>query len=263
MAHVYEMQNVPATADYVRGLKAIRSLVRDDHLRAFRAHYAAENRTVTAKQIAALADIDGGWPVVNSLYGKLGHALCDELGINPELRPDSTHRWWSVWSRGWNTRAEFIWQMLPQVADALEQLGWVQPEPLFPDEVPPGLPITEGAVRQVTVNAYERSHEAIRRCKSAHGTECVVCGFSFGAVYGASAEGFIHVHHLRPLSEVCGEYVLDPIEDLRPVCPNCHAMLHLGGRCRSIEEVRQLITQQRHAESGPTPDQSRKAGPEG
>jgi 5-methylcytosine-specific restriction protein A len=23
-------------------------------------------------------------------------------------------------------------------------------------------------------------------------------------------------------------YVVDPINDLRPVCPNCHAMLHFG-----------------------------------
>jgi predicted HNH restriction endonuclease len=28
---------------------------------------------------------------------------------------------------------------------------------------------------------------------------------------------------------------------LRPVCPNCHAVLHLGGNCRSIEEVMQMI----------------------
>ncbi len=34
-------------------------------------------------------------------------------------------------------------------------------------------------------------------------------------------EGFIHVHHLKPLSEVGYEYRVDPIRDLRPVCPNC------------------------------------------
>ncbi|MCZ2342129.1 MAG: HNH endonuclease [Bacteroidales bacterium] len=256
MARVYEMQNAPAAADYVRGLTAIRSLVRDDHLRAFRVHYAAENRAASAKQIAALVDIDGGWAIVNvsSLYGKLGHALCDELGIQPELQPDFKHRWWSVWSRGWSTRGGFVWQMLPQVADAFEQLGWVQPESQFPDEVPPGLAFTEGAVRQVTVNAYERSREAVSRCKATHGTDCAVCGFSFGAMYGVVAEGYIHVHHLRPLSEVGGAYVVDPVEDLRPVCPNCHAVLHLGGRCRSIEEVRQLLAQQRRAEPGAAAD---------
>jgi len=119
-----------------------------------------------------------------------------------------------------------------------------------PDEVPDGGPLVEGAVSRVTVNAYERNPEARRRCIAAHGTSCCICGFSFGAGYGPEADGYIHVHHVRPLSEIGGEYVVDPVEDLRPVCPNCHAVLHLGSRCRSIDEVRQLRAQQRHAAPG-------------
>ena len=53
--------------------------------------------------------------------------------------------------------------------------------------------------------------------------------------------GFIHVHHLRPLSEIRGEYMVDPVADLCPVCPNCHAVIHYGGRLRGIDEVRQLL----------------------
>lgn len=60
------------------------------------------------------------------------------------------------------------------------------------------------------------------------------------------------------MSEIGMEYEVDPIADLRPVCPNCHAVLHLGGECRGIEEVRQLL---RHgttaANSGP-PTTSKK-----
>ena len=52
---------------------------------------------------------------------------------------------------------------------------------------------------------------------------------------------YIHVHHLYPLSEAGEEHEVDPATDLRPVCPNCHAVLHLNGRCRTIEEVRQLL----------------------
>ncbi len=99
----------------------------------------------------------------------------------------------------------------------------------------------EGAVQQVSVNAYERNPEARLECIKAHGTACCICGFSFASVYGPEAEGYIHVHHLRPLSEVGGEYEVDPVEDLRPLCPNCHAVVHLGGRCRTIEEVRQML----------------------
>ena len=77
------------------------------------------------------------------------------------------------------------------------------------------------------MNAYERNPEARRRCIEHYGAKCVVCGFDFGAVYGGVAEGLIHVHHLKPISEVGEGYVVDPVEDLRPVCPNCHAVIHL------------------------------------
>jgi hypothetical protein len=120
----------------------------------------------------------------------------------------------------------------------------------LPDEVDPRWGYPEGAVRRVLVNAYERSPDARRRCVEHHGTSCCICGFNFGATYGGVAEDFIHVHHLRPLSEVGGEYHVDPVADLRPVCPNCHAVLHLGGRLRSIDEVKQLLAANRAAAPG-------------
>ena len=242
MSRLYEMQNAPSIADYVRALTALGNRVTDEHRSLFRVHYQAPDRTATARQLATWAGIAGGWTIVNSRYGKLGHAVCDHLGIRPQLHPDDAHRWWSVWSRGWSTPGGFVWQMLPKVAAALERLGWVSPaEFASPEEVQLAGPLLEGAICRVTVNAYERNPEARRRCIEAHGTSCRICGFAFGAVYGPEAEGYIHVHHIRPLAEVGSEYVVDPVEDLLPVCPNCHAVFHLGGRCRSIAEVQQLL----------------------
>jgi len=120
----------------------------------------------------------------------------------------------------------------------------------IPQEVHRTDGLVEGALRVVTVNAYERNPEARRECIVAHKPRCVVCGFDFGLAYGPEFAGLIHVHHLRPLSEVGGEYVVDPVEDLRPVCPNCHAVIHHRGRLRSIDEVRQLLAQQRQAAPG-------------
>ncbi len=232
MSRVYEMQNTPSVADYVRAATNLSNLVTNEHHSLFRAHYEAPDRTATAKQLASWAGIAGGWTTVNNRYGTLGHKLCDHLGIVPQLRPDDSHRWWSVWSRGWKTPGGFVWEMLPKVAAALEQLGWVSPAGfVLPDEVVSTSSLVEGSVCRVTVNFYERSSEARQRCMAAHGTNCCICGFSFGAVYGAEAAGYIHVHHVQPLSAVGGEYVVDPIKDLLPVCPNCHAVLHLGGRC--------------------------------
>jgi 5-methylcytosine-specific restriction protein A len=105
--------------------------------------------------------------------------------------------------------------------------------------------VIEGALHIITVNAYERNAEARRQCIEAFGTSCSICNFNFGKQYGELAEGYIHVHHLRPLSEIGGKYTVNPRKDLRPVCPNCHAVLHLGGECRSITEVKQLLKRNR------------------
>lgn len=99
----------------------------------------------------------------------------------------------------------------------------------------------EGMAHQVTVNVYERSPEARTICINHYGLNCFVCGFNFENIYGTIGEGFIHVHHLKPISEIKKGYELNPIKDLRPVCPNCHAMLHRRKPAYCIEELKAII----------------------
>lgn len=114
--------------------------------------------------------------------------------------------------------------------------------PLLPEEVSVSAALREGAVSPITVNAYERNPEARRRCIEHYGARCVVCNIDFGAVYGAVAEGPIHVHHLKPISKVGEGYVVDPVGDLRPICPNCHAVFHLrSDPTYSIKDVRAFL----------------------
>jgi HNH endonuclease len=112
---------------------------------------------------------------------------------------------------------------------------------IFPDEVNSEETFREGVVRQVSVNAYERDPKARQKCIEYYGLDCSVCGFNFRKVFGQLGEGFIHVHHLRPISEIAAEYEVDPIKDLRPVCPNCHAMIHRRSPPLSIEEIKMLL----------------------
>ncbi len=99
----------------------------------------------------------------------------------------------------------------------------------------------EGSVKQITVNAYERDSEARKKCLDFYGLNCIVCGFNFEKKYGEAGKGFIHVHHLKPLSEIGEKYELNPVQDLRPVCPNCHAVLHKRKPLYSIEELKKII----------------------
>lgn len=112
---------------------------------------------------------------------------------------------------------------------------------VLPEEVQETSTYSEGSVQRILVNRYERDPQAREDCIKHYGPTCSVCGFKFSAVYGSLAEGFIHVHHLTPMAEVGEQYAIDPVTDLRPVCANCHAIIHLGGGCRSLEEARSLV----------------------
>jgi predicted HNH restriction endonuclease len=96
-------------------------------------------------------------------------------------------------------------------------------------------------VQQILVNRYERDPHAREACIARYGTVCYVCGFDFSSRYGEVMAGFIHVHHLLPLASVGVGYQVDPERDLRPVCPNCHAVIHRREPPYSIEEVQQFI----------------------
>ena len=103
----------------------------------------------------------------------------------------------------------------------------------------------EGAVKRVTVNAFERDPKARKACIDHFGAACIVCGFDFFAIYGDVGKGFIHVHHTRPLSDVREGYAVDPKKDLVPVCPNCHAILHRGKTPPTIGDVQRFLKKDR------------------
>ena len=121
----------------------------------------------------------------------------------------------------------------------------------------------DGAARIIRVNAYERNPEVRRICLERHGTRCIACEMTFAEKYGPDAAGFIHVHHLRQLSSVGPGHRVDPVADLRPVCPNCHAAIHLRTPPYSIEEVRQMLSgrviETEQAEQGHAPDAQKDA----
>lgn len=109
------------------------------------------------------------------------------------------------------------------------------------EEVHPDVKYVEGAASRIFVNAFERNRRAREACLRHYGRRCAACGFDFEAKYGKTMAGFIHVHHVVPISQVGTEYQLHPINDLRPVCPNCHAVIHRREPPYSIEEIKQML----------------------
>ena len=102
--------------------------------------------------------------------------------------------------------------------------------------------LNEGATMRVMVNRYERNHTARERCIALKGCKCAVCGMDFGRMYGSIGEGFIHVHHTIPISSIGKDYSIDYANDLVPVCPNCHSMMHRKDPPYSVDEMKTLLT---------------------
>jgi 5-methylcytosine-specific restriction protein A len=113
---------------------------------------------------------------------------------------------------------------------------------LLPDEFDDTWTVVEGAKTNVVVNKYERDRRARARCIQYYGAKCSVCDLEFDKRYSGLGKGFIHVHHIVPIATIGKQYKLNPVKDLRPVCPNCHAILHLGeGRVLGIKELRSIF----------------------
>lgn len=108
----------------------------------------------------------------------------------------------------------------------------------LPEEIYGPEQFIEGASVSVTVNSFERSADARLKCIEYHGFKCAVCGFNFYEKYGSIGNKYIHVHHIIALSDIRKEYSLDPIKDLIPICPNCHAMLHKTRPAMTVEMLK-------------------------
>jgi hypothetical protein len=155
---------------------------------------------------------------------------CRALGTSPSRRTSGPD---------WTGRSFFVQRTQPHLR-ATE----IAVDPNELDRLPLSV---EGAERQVTRNIRERDPVA-RRLAEAHWRArnggrlcCFACGIDFGRVYGPRAEGFMHFHHLYPLGDTTGPRMTDPAQDMVPLCPNCHAVVHLGDALLHPDELRGLM----------------------
>ncbi len=144
-------------------------------------------------------------------------------------RPDLDYGWWQ----------EQIRQSLSKNWRKL--LSSLSIEINYPDDIPEDT-LVEGAKKVVIVNAYERNQEARQKCIDYWGCDCQACGVNFSKRYGDDiGADFIHVHHIKPLAEIGEEYEVDPIADLIPLCPNCHAMVHRDDPVMEVTELKSRL----------------------
>ena len=100
----------------------------------------------------------------------------------------------------------------------------------------------EGSKSSYFGTRYERRKDLRVKAIAIHGLDCKACGFDFEQAYGEHAKGFIHVHHIVPISEFGGEKAVNPETDLITLCANCHAMVHRNrDMTLGVDELKGMI----------------------
>jgi len=102
-----------------------------------------------------------------------------------------------------------------------------------------GLP--EGAMQMIKINRYERDRRNRAAALAIHGCCCTACEMNFEQTYGSASAGFIEIHHVVPVSQIGADYVVDPRNDLIPLCSNCHSVAHLRTPPFTINEIRKFL----------------------
>jgi 5-methylcytosine-specific restriction protein A len=239
---VSQADDLKITKDQFKNALKTEGILKDRSLELLTLINDAPSCRATARQLASIFGYEDFAPV-NALIGKLGKRIANHLGLKLPERSYNSPGWWRIVATGEYTTEGFAWSLREELLEALNELGlFLETENEFFPEAVPTNGLTEGASRQVSINAYERNSTARRLCINHHGAKCKVCSFDFASVYGPIGSGFIHVHHIVPLSDIRGSYQVDPINDLVPVCPNCHAMLHTSRPAMSVAELQKMMT---------------------
>jgi len=93
--------------------------------------------------------------------------------------------------------------------------------------------VMEGSRGEVVLSKAERDPSNRKNALKHYGTHCQACGLV------PKVAAIIEVHHLHPVSEGVRR---TQIEDLCPLCRNCHGLAHTTVPPMPIEQLRQFVT---------------------
>lgn len=228
---------------FVFGLRAL--VPTERQLEILRVHYRAPGRTVTIHEVATQVGA-ARHQRINVDYGKLARDFGRVVG-----RHNPTQVYLGTLVDLEKRAGTWHWIMRPQLARALERVGWVEPMATSLTPRPsasawdPDAAALEGEPRLLTHLRRERNPRITRHklasVRDADGmVRCEACDFVPKLHYPAMSTDLVEVHHRCPLSEVDGS-VETRLEDLAVLCPNCHRAIHAIRPMPSVGAFRELI----------------------
>lgn len=220
-------------------------ITKEIDLAIFQTIYSFDGHKAYASQVGTLLGYKGKSPhaPLNSEISLYAKRIAKRYDIEFTKRNSQKYKFWDLFFNGWDEGRYFIWEIKHPLVEALKETQLTE-EQLHPEEIKiEGSTghFSEGLKKSIIVNTYERNSRARYSCIKRWGTKCIACGFDFESIYGTLGKGYIHVHHLVPISKIGKSYEVDPVNDLRPICPNCHAMVHMSNPPLSISELQEII----------------------
>lgn len=220
------------------------NITREEDIKVLKLIFESPNYEMSASKISELLGIKH-YGEINLQISRFSKRIIEKIKINPPIREDGSISYWHIPFLGYEKKGMFPWILRPELAEAMEKMFLSEKNEIYYlDEIIENekeIIINEGSVKQVFINRYERNKIARNKCLKYYGYKCIICGFDFEKNYGPIGKNKIHVHHKTPLSEIKENYQVDPINDLSPVCPNCHLIIHSKKDAFSIEEMKEII----------------------
>ncbi len=179
--------------------------------------------------------IDASYP---GIYEQTTRVFYDDvlkkLSLTKSMR-DADQQNGQIYSRALKLYSEFLQSKyfprpdLPMEQKEKKRQKVVEQENDSTQSVSEARPLSEGGKKHVEQEQTYRNKTLRDKCLEYWGIQCQCCGMDFASLYGEElGKGYIEVHHLKPISSIEGMHEVDPVNDLVPLCANCHAMIHRG-----------------------------------
>jgi 5-methylcytosine-specific restriction endonuclease McrA len=98
--------------------------------------------------------------------------------------------------------------------------------------------VSEGYSTQRVMTAASRSQKLRTLAFKKHGNSCAACGLNFRKKYEALKRDCMELHHVVPISLGVRK---STINDLIPLCPNCHRVAHTKRPPLKVFEIRRML----------------------
>lgn len=117
----------PSEEQYVKAFQCILSDLNDNYIAMLKAHYCADDQTISATELAEAAGYKD-YGAANLHYGTIGRYMYEELPVTVPKRADGTHIYtFALATEGDRSgdEAHWRWKLRPEVGYAIERLGLI------------------------------------------------------------------------------------------------------------------------------------------